>query len=99
MGRDRLVLNYIPFIGPLVATICPTLFDILQFASWEVALVLFISLNLIQTISGSYIESLMTGATLALSSFMVLLAVFLGAFRFSGRFSGAFPAPSSACLC
>lgn len=79
-GVIAFVLNYIPFIGPLVATLFPTLFTILQFASWEVALVVFICLNLIQTLSGSYIEPLLAGATLAVSSFMVLLAVFFGAF-------------------
>jgi len=79
-GVIAFVLNYIPFIGPLVATLFPTLFAILQFASWEVALIVFICLNLIQTLSGSYIEPLLAGATLAVSSFMVLLAVFFGAF-------------------
>lgn len=89
-GVIAFVLNYIPFIGPLVATLFPTLFAILQFGSWEVALVVFISLNLIQTLSGSYIEPLMTGATLAVSSFMVLLAVFFGAFLWGipGAFIG-----------
>ena len=89
-GVIAFVLNYIPFIGPLVATLFPTLFAILQFGSWEVALVVFISLNLIQTVSGSYIEPLMTGATLAVSSFMVLLAVFFGAFLWGipGAFIG-----------
>lgn len=89
-GVIAFVLNYIPFIGPLVATLFPTIFAILQFASWEVALVVFISLNLIQTISGSYIEPLLTGKTLAVSSFMVLLAVFLGSFLWGipGAFIG-----------
>ena len=90
-GVIAFVLNYIPFIGPLTATLFPTISAILQFASWEVALVVFVSLNLIQTISGSYIEPLLAGKTLAVSSFMVLLAVFLA------RFSGAFQGRSSAC--
>ncbi len=89
-GIIAFVLNYIPFIGPLVATLFPTIFAILQFASWEVALVVFVSLNLIQTISGSYIEPLLAGKTLAVSSFMVLLAVFLGSFLWGipGAFIG-----------
>jgi AI-2 transport protein TqsA len=28
-------LNYIPFIGPLIATIFPTLFSLVQFGSWR----------------------------------------------------------------
>jgi AI-2 transport protein TqsA len=89
-GVIAFVLNYIPFIGPLIATLFPTIFAILQFASWEVALVVFISLNLIQTISGSYIEPLLAGKTLAVSSFMVLLAVFFGSFLWGipGAFIG-----------
>jgi predicted PurR-regulated permease PerM len=89
-GVIAFVLNYIPFIGPLIATLFPTIFAILQFASWEVALVVFISLNLIQTVSGSYIEPLLAGKTLAVSSFMVLLAVFFGSFLWGipGAFIG-----------
>jgi predicted PurR-regulated permease PerM len=89
-GVIAFVLNYIPFIGPLIATLFPTIFAILQFASWEVALVVFVSLNLIQTISGSYIEPLLAGKTLAVSSFMVLLAVFFGSFLWGipGAFIG-----------
>ncbi|UPY38279.1 AI-2E family transporter [Sediminicoccus sp. KRV36] len=89
-GVIAFVLNYIPFIGPLVATLFPTLFAILQFASWEVAVVVFLSLNAIQTISGSYIEPLLAGKTLAVSSFMVLLAVFFGSFLWGipGAFIG-----------
>ncbi len=89
-GVIAFVLNYIPFIGPLVATLFPSLFAILQFGSWEVALVVFICLNLIQTLSGSYIEPLLAGATLAVSSFMVLLAVFFGSFLWGipGAFIG-----------
>ena len=33
-GAIALVLNYIPFLGPLVATLFPTLFAALQFGSW-----------------------------------------------------------------
>ena len=47
---------------------------------WQAAVVVFLCLNLIQTVSGSYIEPRLAGATLAVSSFMVLLAVFFGAF-------------------
>lgn len=89
-GMIAFVLNYIPFIGPLVATLFPTIFAILQFESWQTAVVVFLSLNLIQTLSGSYIEPWLTGATLAVSSFMVLVAVFFGAFLWGipGAFIG-----------
>ncbi len=89
-GVIAFVLNYIPFIGPLVATLFPTIFAILQFPSWEVAVVVFVSLNIIQTVLGSYVEPLLAGKTLAVSSFMVLLAVFVGSFLWgiAGAFIG-----------
>jgi predicted PurR-regulated permease PerM len=69
-------LNYIPFLGPLIATVFPTLFAIAQFESWQMAVVVFISLNLIQFIIGSYLEPLLAGASLKISPFAVIFAVF-----------------------
>ena len=34
-GVIAFVLNYIPFIGPLVATVFPTVFALVQFGSWN----------------------------------------------------------------
>ena len=89
-GVIAFVLNYIPFIGPLIATLFPTIFAILQFESWETAVVVFLCLNLIQSVSGSYIEPLLAGKRLAVSPFMVLLSVFFGAFLWGvpGAFIG-----------
>ena len=89
-GAIALVLNYIPFIGPLVATLFPTLFAVLQFGTWEVALTVFLVLQVIQMIGGSAIEPWLTGARLAVSPFMVLVAVFAGSFLWGipGAFIG-----------
>ncbi|TCI00601.1 AI-2E family transporter [Roseococcus sp. SYP-B2431] len=89
-GAIAFVLNYIPFIGPLIATLFPTIFAILQFESWEAAVVVFLCLNVIQSVSGSYIEPLLAGRRLAVSPFMVLLSVFFGAFLWGvpGAFIG-----------
>ncbi len=38
-GVIAFVLNYIPFLGPLVATVFPTLFAFAQFESWQLAIV------------------------------------------------------------
>lgn len=78
-GVIAFAMNYIPFLGPLVATLFPTLFAGLQFGSWESAITVFAALQVIQFMSGSYIEPRVTGSSLALSPFMVLVAVFLGA--------------------
>jgi AI-2 transport protein TqsA len=89
-GAIAFALNYIPFLGPLFATVFPTLFAIAQFESWQMAVVVFICLNLIQFIIGSYIEPLLTGASLALSPFAVIFAVFSWSFLWGipGAFIG-----------
>ncbi|WP_209443082.1 AI-2E family transporter [Falsiroseomonas frigidaquae] len=79
-GLIAFVLNYIPFIGPLVATVFPTAFAALQFGTWQVAATVFAALQVIQFLSGSYIEPRLAGKRLAVSPFLVLVAVFLGAF-------------------
>ena len=45
-----------PVIGPLLATILPTLFAVLQFESWKVAVAVFLVLNLVQFVVGSYLD-------------------------------------------
>ena len=89
-GVIAFVLNYIPFIGPLVATVFPTLFALAQFESWQLAIIVFVCLNLIQFLIGSYLEPRIAGAALALSPFLVLFAVFFWAFLWGipGAFIG-----------
>jgi AI-2 transport protein TqsA len=70
------VLNFIPFIGSFVATLLPTLFAAAQFESLSYALVVFIGLNLLQFVIGSYIEPRVAGSAVSVSPFMVLFAVF-----------------------
>jgi AI-2 transport protein TqsA len=78
-GVIAFVLNYIPFIGPLVATVFPTLFALAQVGSWQLAVVVFLCLNLIQFLIGSYLEPRIAGAALSVSPFLVLFAVFFWA--------------------
>lgn len=89
-GAIAFALNYIPFLGPLIATVFPTLFAIAQFESWEMAVIVFICLNLVQFVIGSYFEPLVTGASLAISPFAVIFAVFFWSFIWglAGAFIG-----------
>src|SRR6266550_2158910 len=41
-GVIAFVMNYIPFIGPLVATVFPTLFALVQFGSWQLAAIVLV---------------------------------------------------------
>lgn len=89
-GVLAFVLNYIPFIGPLVATVFPSLFALAQSESWRLAIAVFAGLNVIQFFIGSYLEPRVAGKTLALSPFMVLFAVFFWSFLWGvvGAFIG-----------
>jgi AI-2 transport protein TqsA len=75
-GVIAFVLNFIPFIGSFVATLLPTLFAAAQFESLYSALFVFIGLNLLQFVIGSYIEPRVAGTAVSVSPFMVLFAVF-----------------------
>ena len=79
-GVIAFALNYIPFIGPFIATLFPTLLAMAQFASWEAVVAVFVCLNIIQFVVGSYIEPRLSGAVLAISPSVVLFAVFFGTF-------------------
>jgi AI-2 transport protein TqsA len=89
-GVIAFALNYIPFLGSFIATIAPTLFAFVQFESWEMALIVFVSLNVIQFVVGSYLEPRIAGSALSLSPFLVLFAIFLWSFLWgvSGAFIG-----------
>ncbi len=76
-GVIAFALNFIPFLGPLFATVLPTLFATVQFDSLLVPLIVFAGLNLVQFLIGSYMEPRVAGQRLSISPFLVLLAVFL----------------------
>lgn len=75
-GMIAFVLNFIPFIGSFVATLLPTLFAAAQYESFSSAVWVFIGLNVVQFVVGSYIEPRVAGAAVSVSPFMVLFAVF-----------------------
>lgn len=79
-GAIAFALNYIPFLGPLIATIFPTLFAIAQFQAWQPAVVIFLCLNLIQFVVGSYMEPLLAGTSLGISPTAVIFAIFFWTF-------------------
>jgi AI-2 transport protein TqsA len=89
-GVITFVLNYIPFLGPLVAVVLTTLFASAQFESLQMALIVLVGLSVIQFSIGSYLEPLLAGATLAISPFLVLFAVFFWSFLWGipGAFIG-----------
>ena len=89
-GVIAFTLNYIPFIGPFVATLFPTLLEMAQANTWETVLGIFVCLNIIQFVIGSYVEPRVSGAVLAISPLVVLFAVFFWTFLWGlyGAFIG-----------
>jgi predicted PurR-regulated permease PerM len=76
-GVIAFVLNYIPFIGPFLATLFPTVIATIHFNSWPAIVGVFACLNVIQFIVGSYIEPRVAGSNLSISPPLVLFAIFL----------------------
>jgi predicted PurR-regulated permease PerM len=89
-GVLAFVLNYIPFLGPLIATMFPTVYAIAEFQSWEVPLFIFVSLNVVQIAIGSYLEPRVSGSVLSISPLLVLFSVFFWAYLWGifGAFIG-----------
>jgi len=89
-GVTAFALNFIPFIGPLIATVFPTIFAMAQFESWQMVLFVFICLNVIQFVVGSYLEPRFVGNALSISPFLVLFAVFFWTYLWglAGAFIG-----------
>src|SRR5690606_10307291 len=78
-GVIAFTLNYIPFIGPFIATLLPTLLAMIQFDTWQAVLLLFPCLDVIQFMVGSYEEPRVAGSMLSIAPFLVLYSVFLWA--------------------
>jgi len=89
-GAIAFTLNYIPFIGPFIATLFPTLLAMTQFDSWQAVLGVFVCLNIIQFVVGSYIEPRVAGNMLSISPLVVLFAIFFWTFLWGifGTFIG-----------
>jgi AI-2 transport protein TqsA len=78
-GILAFALNYIPFVGPFVATILPALFAIAQLDTWQAVILVFLGLTAIQFLIGNYLEPLAAGAALSISPLTVIFAVFFWA--------------------
>ena len=76
-GVIAFALNYIPFIGPFIATVFPTLLATTQFQSWQAVVAIFVCLNVIQFVVGSYVEPRVSGNVLGVSPSVVLFTTFL----------------------
>jgi AI-2 transport protein TqsA len=74
-GMIAFVLNYVPTLGPLFAVIPPTLFALLQFDGIAKPLIVFLGIGAIQFFIGNFVDPKIEGRVMALSPFVVLLAI------------------------
>ncbi|MBC7521913.1 MAG: AI-2E family transporter [Sandarakinorhabdus sp.] len=75
-GVLAFAFNFLPFIGPLIVVGLMTLFTAAQFGSWQEPLLVLVTVTIVQFGIGSYLEPVLAGTALAMSPFIVLLAVF-----------------------
>ena len=69
------LLNYIPYIGSLVATLLPSVFVIFQYQSFSMFVWVFLAIEAVQIVVGNVLEPKVMGKTLNLSPLGVLLAL------------------------
>jgi AI-2 transport protein TqsA len=68
-------LNFIPYVGSLIATMLPALFSILQFGSVWTGAWIFGSIMAVQLVIGNYVEPRVMGKSLNLSPLVVLITL------------------------
>ncbi len=71
------ILNFIPTIGSIVATIFPGLLALVQFESWTPFVILVVGITVIQQVLGSFLEPNLMGMTLNLSPLVVVISLIL----------------------
>lgn len=74
-GFLAFILNFIPTVGSIVATIPPLLFGLIQFDSTGSIVLLVVLLLVIQIVMGNVVEPKMTGASLSLNTVAVILGL------------------------
>ncbi|MEZ5345299.1 MAG: AI-2E family transporter [Pyrinomonadaceae bacterium] len=71
------LLNFIPNIGSLIATIFPAVIALIQYDTFSPFLVVLIGVGAIQVVVGNFLEPRMMGSSLNISSLVVILALTL----------------------
>lgn len=74
-GVLTFALNFIPAIGSVVAVIFPALVSLVQFESITPFLIIVFGCGTVQFLIGNFLDPALTGRSLNLSAFMVILAL------------------------
>lgn len=76
-GLMGFVFNFIPTIGPIIASIPPIFLALLQFDSFWYAATVSVCISAVQFISGSFVEPFIMGDRLNLNIIAILLSLLL----------------------
>ena len=71
------LLNYIPTIGSLIATVFPATFALLQFDGWGPFAIIFLGIGAVQVVVGNVVEPKLMGNSLNISGLVMLLSLAL----------------------
>ena len=69
------ILNFIPTIGSLIATVFPAAYSLLQFGEFSPALLVLVIVGVIQLIVGNIIEPRVMGSSMNISPLVTILAL------------------------
>lgn len=75
MGILTFVLNYLPSVGSIIATIMVALVAYMQVSDPSTALLIFVLVGLIQFVLGSVIDPMLMGRALRVSSFGIIISL------------------------
>lgn len=71
------ILNFIPTIGSIIATLFPAMYAFVQFQAFSEPLILLILIGVIQFVVGNLLQPRLAGKTLNMSQFVVILSLFV----------------------
>lgn len=74
-GFLAFLLNFIPTVGSIIATIPPLLFGLIQFSSMGAVGILIVLLMAVQIVMGNVVEPKVTGSSLSLNTIVVILGL------------------------
>ncbi len=69
------MLNFIPSVGPIIGTVLPALFSLLQFGEFLPFFIILIGIGTIATLVGSLVEPRLMGNTLNISPLVAILSL------------------------
>lgn len=75
-GILAFALNYIPFLGSILAVFPPVIFAVVQFDSWQDPALILLGMTLIQFSIGNLLDPKLEGHALAISPISVVFSIF-----------------------